>query len=316
MTRAPIAVFVYDRPQHTAETLRTLGRNHLIEESAVYIFADGPKLGADVATLDRIAAVRSIAKAFEASGHVTIVERDENLGLARSIIAGVSAVVHERGRVIVLEDDIVTSPWFLTFMNDALAVYEDEPRVMSVSGYMYPVDTSDVEHSELLFLRHGISCWGWGTWDRAWAQFEPDANLLMREVRRANRKDFNWGGAFDYFSMLQGYIDGTNNSWGVRWYASVFRSGGYGIFPVNSLVRNIGWDGSGVHCGVAPEFAIAPLFDQRVRVGLEPIEHSERIFRRIVKLQRRNEPHRLARLVGGYSRLLSAARRRLTRLIG
>ncbi|CEF48519.1 unnamed protein product [uncultured bacterium] len=284
MPLAPIVLFVYNRPWHTAKTLEALSHNDLSNESELHIFADGPKPGASAATLASVAEVRRVIRSRTWCKDVHITESPDNKGLAASIIDGVTSVVNRYGKVIVLEDDIVTGRSFLAFMNQALRVYEHDAALMSVTGYMYPVAESPAD--DVFFLRGGISCWGWGTWARAWKHFQPDARALMDEVATTTRQRFDWNGAFPYFDMLEGYLAGRNDSWGVRWYASMYLQKGLGLFPGKSLVRNIGFDGTGVHCGIADGYRDAPIFDGVLDVPRLPLVHHEKMFDQIVKLNR------------------------------
>lgn len=154
-----------------------------------------------------------------------------------------------------LEDDLVVSPVFLTYMHTALDKYNDEARVMQISGNMFPVP-----HPEVLprtFFCRSTTSWGWATWDRAWRKFEPDAKKLADMITTQGlRKEFDIG--HDYFQMLIMQARGEIDSWAIRWYASVFLSGGFCLHPSLSLVSNIGHDGSGVHCGSSGIYSVSP----------------------------------------------------------
>ena len=152
------------------------------------------------------------------------------------------------GRVIVLEDDLVTSPYFLSYMNDALTRYEHEDQVMQIAGYMFPVELDIQEDALMLSF---VTSWGWATWRRAWKHFDAEAKGYERLVEdRLLRDRFNLGGRYNYFKMLRAYQAGTVDSWAVRWYLNVFLRGGLALFPRKTLVSNAGFDGSGVNCAV------------------------------------------------------------------
>ncbi|MEY2876132.1 MAG: hypothetical protein RLZZ373_3503 [Pseudomonadota bacterium] len=241
---APIALFLYHRPQHTQRCLTSLAANPEFLDSPLYVFCDGPKSAADAA---RVEEVRCIARALPHPRKV-LIEAPTNRGLANSVIAGVTRVVQEHGRVVVVEDDLVLAPTFLAFMNRSLRRYADDARVMQVSGHMYPVNPGSADDAVFLPM---ASSWGWATWARAWRRFDPD----MRDFRTLAaqprlRRQFDVDGAFPYFSLLQRQRAGKADSWFIRWYLSLFMSGGLTLFPQHSLVRNQGFDGSGVHCGV------------------------------------------------------------------
>ncbi|GHT84207.1 hypothetical protein FACS1894137_06970 [Spirochaetia bacterium] len=148
--------------------------------------------------------------------------------------------------MIVLEDDLITSPYFLTYMNDALNLYEQDERVVSIHGYVYPIKQKLPDY---FFLR-GADCWGWATWKRGWDLFNPDGQFLLNEIKKQKlEKHFNFNNTFNYTGMLQAQIDGKVSSWAIRWYASAFLENKYTLYPGMSFIENIGNDGSGTHRG-------------------------------------------------------------------
>lgn len=238
---APIVLFVYNRPEHTKKTIEALQKNTLASESEVFVFSDGPKNEAERV---RVNEVRSYIRTIDGFERVTLIEREQNLGLAKSVIRGVSQVVHEHGRVIVLEDDLVTSPYFLQFMNDGLDVYEQDDKVISIHGYVYPIET---ELPETFFLR-GADCWGWATWKRGWELFESDSEKLLKELKAKRlTKQFDFGGGYPYTNMLRAQTLGFIDSWAIRWYASAFLHNKLTLYPGQSLVSNIGFDTDATH---------------------------------------------------------------------
>ncbi len=243
MSFAPIALFVYNRPAHTRQTVEALQKNALVQDSDLIIYSDAPKKPEAV---EAVREVRAYIRQITGFKSVKIVERDKNWGLANSIIDGVTSVVNEYGRIIVLEDDLVTSPHFLDFMNRALDKYEYEPQVIQVSGYMFPVKLEIEE--DALFLPHPTS-WGWATWQRAWQLFDAGAKGYAQVRADATlRKRFNLNGAYDYYSMLEDQLAGRVDSWAIRWYLSIFLFDGLVLYPQRSMIANVGFDGSGVHC--------------------------------------------------------------------
>lgn len=242
MTLAPISLFVYNRPTHTRRTVEALQKNLLAKDSDLIIFSDAPK---NFEAAEAVREVREYIRTITSFRSVSIVERDRNWGLANSIIDGVTSVVNERGRIIVLEDDLVVTPHFLDFMNRALDKYENEQQVIQVSGYMFPVKISIKE--DALFLPLTTS-WGWATWKRAWQLFDPEAKGYARlKADPALRKRFNLDDAYDYYSMLEAQLDGRVDSWAVRWQLSAFLNNTLTIYPRHSLIVNAGFDGSGTH---------------------------------------------------------------------
>ena len=240
---APIVLFVYNRPDHTRQTLDALTANYLASDSDLFIYSDAPK---NQQGLESVQAVRSLIKETQGFKSVTVIEREKNWGLANSIIDGVTNIVNQYGKVIVLEDDMITSPYFLTYMNDSLNLYENNDRVASIHGYIYPVSKKLPDY---FFLR-GTDCWGWATWKRGWDIFNSDAQFLLDEIKRQKlEKLFNFNNSYDYTGMLKAQIEGKVSSWAIRWYASAFLANKYTLYPGTSFVKNIGIDGSGTHCG-------------------------------------------------------------------
>jgi hypothetical protein len=264
---APIALFVYSRPSHTRRTVEALKKNTLSQKSDLIIYCDAPKSAAQA---EMVSEVRQYVRQIDGFKSVTIIERESNFGLARSIISGVSHVCEERGRVIVLEDDLIVSPYFLQYMNDALVRYEDQPEVVSIHGYSYPVSG---KLPETFFIR-GADCWGWGTWKRGWDIFEPDGKKLLAELERKSLfHKFNYDGAYSFTNMLKEQIAGRNNSWAIRWHASAFLANRLTLYPGESLVKNIGFDSSGTHCGSSVGYDVG-LATAPVSVMNIPIKES------------------------------------------
>jgi len=241
--KAPIALFTYNRPWHTQQTVEALLKNAETKDSDLIVFSDGKKNSSSDL---KVGDVRQYLKTIEGFKSVRIVEREENLGLAQSIISGVTEVVNEYGRVIVLEDDLLTSPYFLKYMNDGLKLYQDDERVISLHGYNYPIK----ETLPKAFFIKGADCLGWATWDRGWALFEPDGKKLLNELMVRKMLDrFDLFGAYDFSGMLRGQIAGKNQSWAVRWYGSALLYDKLTLYPGRTLIQHIGGDGSGTHCG-------------------------------------------------------------------
>jgi hypothetical protein len=262
---APIALFVYNRPEHARRTIESLRANDLASDSDLIIFSDGPK---NPDAKDKVGEVRELIRAVSGFRSVTIRESPENKGLAKSIIEGVTDVCTEYGRIIVLEDDLVTSPWFLRYMNEALREYELIERVVSVHGYTFPVDE---QLPETFFVR-GADCWGWATWRRGWDLFEPDGAKLLAELRlKKLTRLFDFDGAYSYTRMLKKQIAGKNQSWAVRWHAAAFLANRLTLYPGTSLVQNIGNDMSGTHCSASDTFFVK-LAERPITVGRIPLE--------------------------------------------
>jgi hypothetical protein len=241
MYKTPIVLFTYARPEHTRCTVEALLKNDGAANYDLIIFSDAAK---SFEARSAVAEVRAFLSTITGFRSIRIHHRPHNLGLAQSVIEGVSQVLSEYDRVIVLEDDLVTSPHFLTYMNEALDRFEHDERVISIHGYSYPVKQP---LPEAFFLR-GADCWGWATWKRGWSLFNPDGQVLFDKLA-ANKLlyAFDFNGTYSYSKMLQGQIAGLNDSWAVRWYASAFLADKLTLYPGRSLVHNIGNDGTGTH---------------------------------------------------------------------
>ena len=245
MTLAPIILFVYNRPWHTEQTLEALSKNHLADKSILYIYCDGPRQNATKEDKKNIADVRKVIRKKQWCKEIIIKERDKNLGLAASVIKGVTEVIEIHGRVIVLEDDILTGTYFLKFMNDGLNIYQSEARVFGISGYRFPT-TKNIK-KETFFLPI-MSSWGYGTWKERWNKIDFDGiNLLNIIEFKQVGKQLNFG-RLKYYQMLKDQVDGNNDSWAIRFYVSMFLNNGVFLYPKKSLLKNIGFDGTGVHC--------------------------------------------------------------------
>lgn len=266
MTRdcAPVALFLYNRLDHARRAVVALQCNGLADQTDLFVFCDGAKNAQDA---PGVAQVRDLAKGITGFATVNIVEREGNLGLSASIIDGVGGICRRFGRVIVLEDDLVTSPYFLRYMNDALDLYAEDQRVIAVHGYMFPV-TAPLP--ETFFLRDP-GCWGWATWQRGWALFDPNGTRHLAAIQQQRReREFDLDGSYPYLAMLRNRIAGKNSSWAILWYASAFLLGKLTLYPGVSLVRNLGFDGSGTHNGVSGDFAVR-IADRPVSVSPVPV---------------------------------------------
>ena len=232
--------------------LTTLQQCDLFAESPLYVFGDGPSC---VEQQPHIEAARGVAHDM-LGDMATYVFSPENKGLARSIIDGVAQLTESHGQVIVIEDDLDLHPYFLTYMNDALSRYADDDHVFQVSGHCF--DVPEFAYRNAAVALPLTTTWGWGTWARAWRQFEEvPRGWEELQTDKDLRRRFNLGGTYDYTSMLQAFMTGRNRSWGVRFYWTVFRAGGVSIFPPVTLVRNCGMDGSGTHGrGLFRHFAV------------------------------------------------------------
>ncbi|MEI9804962.1 MAG: glycosyltransferase family 2 protein [Pseudolabrys sp.] len=291
---APIALFAFRRPIHTRKTLEALQADPLAAKSDLTIYADAAKTRAQEADVRE---VRVLVREPWRFGSVRVVERESNYGLSKSITQGVGELCAGNGRVIVVEDDITVAPGFLRFMNDGLDRYEAEERVMQVSGYMYP----GASRSKKAIFLPLTSCWGWATWRRAWNHYDPAAGGFDNLQTDATlRRRFNLDGAYDYYGMLKHQLGGKVDSWGVRWYLSVFLRDGLVLHPPVTLVENIGIDGSGTHGGSPSELQMRPATERAEMVsGLEfplGISVDEKEFARVKRMLHAFQPSLIRRL--------------------
>lgn len=267
-TYAPILLFVYNRPEHVRRNIQALLKNELAAESELFIYSDAAK---DETSQAAVKEVRAFIRSIQGFKKITITERTENWGLARSIIDGVTTLINRYGRVIVLEDDLVVAPHFLQFMNDALETYRDEERVGHIQACDFTHDPSLPD----TFLIKWTGSWGWGTWDRAWKHFNADGKVLLAELEsRKLTYTFDFNGKYGYTRMLRRQIEGKNNSWAIRWNASLFLKDILSLNVGKSLVQNEGFDGSGTNCGGGGLYA-SELYMERLPVKkISPIEEN------------------------------------------
>lgn len=242
-TLAPIILFVYARPEHTRKTLEALANNNLANKSNLIIYSDAAR---DDSEIELVNAVRCIVNSATGFLNVTVIEREKNYGLARNIIEGVTEVCSNHNKVIVVEDDIVTNPYFLTFMNQSLDKYVNEPSVWHISGWNYPITTDEL--GDVFFWRV-MNCWGWATWANRWQNFEKEPENLIRDWSRKQIYKFNLDGTCKFWQQVQANKSGNINTWAIFWYATIFKNNGLCLNPVDSLVTNIGHDGSGHNSG-------------------------------------------------------------------
>jgi hypothetical protein len=244
MVLAPIVLFVYNRPEHTKKTLKALQENILSSDSDLFIYSDASK-GDDSST--QVNEVRGLIKNVSGFKSATVIKQEKNQGLANSIINGVTEIVNKYGKIIVLEDDLVTSPYFLTFMNDALNFYEYKKKVWHISGWNYPISSEGLGDT---FLWRTMNCWGWATWSDRWQFFEKNTVKITQDFSKKDIKYFNLDGAENFWGQVLANKEGKINTWAVYWYATIFRNKGLCLNPSQTFVDNIGLDGSGVHCGI------------------------------------------------------------------
>lgn len=267
---APVILFVYNRPAHTRQAIESLLHNELAAETDLFVYSDAARSESDRKAVEE---VRQIIHDIQGFKQTVIIERAKNQGLAQNIIEGVTDIVNRYGQVIVLEDDLVVAPYFLQFMNDALDTYRDEPQV----GH---IQACDFTHDPTLpdtFLIKFTGSWGWATWKRAWQYFNPDGKALLEELeRRKLDYTFDFNGKYGFTRMLRRQTEGKNNSWAIRWNASLFLRNMLSLNVGKSLVQNRGFDGSGTNCGGGNLYQ-AEIYLHRLPVRkITPIKEDEK----------------------------------------
>jgi len=239
-------VFTYQRDEHARRVLEALSHNDMLPEK-LYIFQDGKKENTNCDRWNRTNELIRSIKWCETEVHVS----QNNMGLAKSIVDGINYVLQDCDAVIVLEDDCVPHPKFMSYMISGLNKYAEKEQVYSVGGYAWPVEVQ--ENGTDAYFTGRISSWGWGTWKNRWTQYERDYQMLaeIKKDEDLSARFHIWGE--DLESHLLGNVRGTCNSWAVFWALTVIKKKGFCLAPYQSLIENIGFDGSGVHCGIRKE---------------------------------------------------------------
>jgi hypothetical protein len=293
MSYAPIALFTYNRLEHTRKTLTALANNELASKTSITIYSDAPRSDLDKAAVQDVRAYLDSVTGFQS---IRVVKQDKNLGLAKSIISGVTQCVNESGRIIVMEDDMLTSPHFLNYMNQALDEYTHEKRVMHVAGWGYPIAKEGLDDG---YLWRGMNCWGWGTWADRWAYFKKDIDEIYRQIPLRKRRQFNLNGRRRYWAEVAANRSGVFDTWAVFWYATIFLRSGLCANPTESLVQNIGLDGSGVNCAEGALEHLAGELSQKSEFKLQStIKENSEALSRILNFYDRTRRPFLLRLLG------------------
>lgn len=241
MSLAPIILFVYNRLDYTQQTIQALLQDPLAQQSELFIYSDAPK---NELSAQAVEEVRSYIYSITGFAKITIIKREKNLGLANSIISGVTEVIKQYKKAIILEDDLIVSPNFLSYMNEALELYKDSENVACITAFNFPLKFKTPIQEDTFFLK-GADCWTWATWERAWNIFQQDGKKLLKEIKnRKLQKEFDFDHSYSYTKMLQKQVNGQNDSWAIRWYASAFLKNMLCLYPKYSLVENIGTEGT------------------------------------------------------------------------
>lgn len=290
---APIALFTFKRPAHTRRTLESLADNPEFTSSPLFIYCDGARNDVEAVQTEEL---RQLVRNWPHPNKI-VIERERNWGLANSIISGVTELCERYGRVIVVEDDLIVSPVFLNYLNSALTHYVDEPKVMQVSAYMFPVSIQS--HYDAVMLPFTTS-WGWATWNRAWKHFDPSMRGYgMLRDNSGLRHKFNLDGSYPYFRMLKRQAEKKVDSWAICWYLSVFLQKGLIVFPLYSLVRHDGYDETATHATRQDQSGVKEVWKETIR-RFPQVESDQTIFNAVSTFFRaeRSVLNRLKRRLG------------------
>lgn len=244
---APAVVFVYNRADHALSTLNHLSGNFLAGETDLFIYCDNAK---NENSREAVENVRAVVDDFARNSNfknVTVIKAEKNKGLAASIIGGASEILEKYGKIIVVEDDLITSRDFLTYMNNALDFYEANPKVWSVSGYSFPLKSLQAYPHDIYMSPRGCS-WGWATWKDRFEKVDWEVSDFQDFINDPERiRHFNEGGP-DMTDMLTRQVQGKINSWAIRWCYQESKENMFTVYPKESRIRNIGCDNSGTNC--------------------------------------------------------------------
>ena len=246
-TLAPVVLFVYNRYEHTKQTIEALQKNILAQESNLYIFSDGPK---NDNAKESVHKVRNFIKDIDGFHNVTIIEREKNMGLADSIISGVTTTIEKYGKIIVLEDDLLTSKYFLEYMNNALLTYKNREDIYSITGFSFSTEFMNFpkEYQNDIYVNIRPMSWSWATWEDRWEGLDWEIKDFNEFITNSSlKKAFNKGGS-DLTRMLNNQMKGVINSWYIRWTYNAYKQKKLTVYPRVSYVNNIGHDITGTHC--------------------------------------------------------------------
>lgn len=250
---APVVLFVYNRLDHTENVIESLRANLMAKETELFIFSDAAKNEDGQKKVNEVREYIHKCDWQKDFLDVKIIEAEQNKGLARSIIGGVTEILEKYGKVIVIEDDLVLSPYFLSYMNGALDYYKNAEEVWSISGYSFPMKGLKKYPHDVFYSYRGCS-WGWATWLDRWQEtdWEVKDYPLMKKDRKWQKR-FERGGA-DLPGMLDLQMEGEINSWAIRWVFTQSNLNKYTVYPKKSYILNDGCDGSGTHVGTTTEY--------------------------------------------------------------
>lgn len=306
---APIILFTYNRPKHTAQTIAALKENALAHQSQLYIYQDGLKANTTQESQESHKKTKEyiqnlIAENAQKSlfAQITFIERKDNLGLADSIIDGVSSVINAHGSAIVLEDDIIVSPVFLDYMNAALQTYKDETKVWSISAWGYPIEVNDLGDCYFWRVPH---CWGWASWANRWVHYKRDISWVLENFSQNDIDYINIEKSTNFFDHFILNAKGKIKTWAIFNYLISYKHNALTLCPSLSYIKQIGFDGSGVHCNEGGEVFNATHINTKFPVtypneiiespiALHRIKTFERSLKKPLHIRAYNKLHRIS----------------------
>ncbi|MGK0446284.1 MAG: hypothetical protein ACJA2M_000052 [Polaribacter sp.] len=305
---APIIFFAYNRPWHTEKTLNALAQNDLADQSTLYIYVDGPKENATIEQIEQIKKVREVVQKKKWCKNVYVIIAEKNITCRKSIIDGISKVLSDHNSIIVIEDDILTSPHFLKYMNNSLRYYESRKSVFSISAHCPPPDKVIIpdDYQYDVYVSPRIFNWGWGTWVDRWNQVNWDKSFIPKFAQENYQIQAFHRGGEDLTRMLLEEYEGKTDVWDVQFSFAHFTNYAVSIVPCISYVKNIGLDGTGTHCGIVindstdiskakkdPKFLEVLYLDSRIMNGIYSYFYPEKraLWKKVI--------NRLSRILGG-----------------
>ena len=239
MELAPVALFVYNRPETLSKTLESLKNNKLIKKTDIYIFSDGPT--SNKRSKKKVYKVRKIIKDVKNLKIKKTIFYKTNRGLKKNIIEGINYVFKNHSKIIVLEDDLLVSPYFIKYMNRSLNFIKYKKKIWHVSAWNYPIKTNFKNLNDT-FLWHNMNCWGWGTHKNDWNKLILDSNFFIKSFSNKQINFFNLDGNLNNWSQLTRNHQKKLYTWAIFWNATIFWNKGLCLNPVKSYVKNIGFD--------------------------------------------------------------------------
>lgn len=289
---APVVVFAYNRPLHLSKTIQVLSECDLASQTPVIVYLDGPR---DKFDEEKQSEIRHFLLSVQGFFSFDVRDRDENVGLTRNVTSGVTEVMQQYGRAIILEDDILVSKNFLNYMNDALEFYADKPAVWHISAWNFPINDDDLPST---FLWRAAIGWGWATWQDRWQHYTRQPKKLLESWNQKQIQEFNLYGSYDFWEQVKKNVKGEIHTWAVFWYATIFQHNGLCLSPSRALTSNIGFDGSGTH-NASEEFRqeYDSSFDYRKFSFPEVLDEDYKVVGRIISFNQKIQQNRWAGLL-------------------